>query len=127
MQGGMHRSGVAFGPARFEIALQSLGILFEKCREVGEHIEGIGAEMMLDAFDIVLLGFSIEAEQRKKSGEGLVPFLDLGGNGEAFFGEDEAAVLLVVEVAQFPEFLDHAGDGGLFDLERSEEHTSELQ
>ena len=45
-------------------------------------------------------------------------FLDLRGDGEAFVGEDQTTILLVVEISQFTEFLHHSGDGGLFDLER---------
>lgn len=47
-----------------------------------------------------------------------MPFFDLGSDGKSFFGEDQASVLFVVEIAEFPEFLDHASDRGLLDLQR---------
>jgi len=46
-----------------------------------------------------------------------VAFLDLAGDGETFLGKDQAAIFFVVEVTEFAQFLDHAGDGRLLDLE----------
>jgi len=96
---------------------EHLGVLLEKAGEVGQDFHGGGAQVMLDAFDVAALDFSVEAEEGEETGKGFVAALDLAGDVAALIGEDEAAVFFVFEVAGFAEFLDHAGDGGLADFE----------
>ncbi len=58
-----------------------------------------------------------EAEEFEKFGEGLVAFLDAGGEFFALGGEGEAAVGDVVEVTELGQALDREGDGGGADVE----------
>jgi hypothetical protein len=104
--------------ARALEAAQGLGMFFEKLREIGEHFHRGRAEMMFDAFDVLALRFGVEAEEGEKAGEGDVAILDFARDFPALVGHHETAVFFVLEIASFGEFLDHAGDRGLFDLER---------
>jgi hypothetical protein len=88
------------------------GVALEVGREAGEDIDGLGAEMMFDALDVVALGRLVQSEQGEETGEGLVAFFDAGGDGASLFCQYQDAVFFVVEVAQGAQFLDHAGDGG---------------
>ena len=106
------------GFAGFDELLQGFGVFFKEVCEVGQDINRRRAEVMLDAFDVLLLSLFVETKEREKPGEGLVTFLNASSDGFTFFGEDQTTVLFVIEVAQFPEFLDHAGDGSLFHVER---------
>src|SRR5688572_14781218 len=74
--------------------------------------------MMFDAFDVLLLDLRVEAEQGEKAGQRFVAALNFIGDRAAFVGEDEAAIFDVVDVTEIAEFLDHAGDTGLTDVER---------
>jgi len=99
-------------------AAQGFGMLFEKLREVGKDFDGRGAEMVFDAFDVLVLRFGVETEEREKPGERDVPILDFARDFAAFVGHDEAAIFFVLEVARFGQFLNHARDRSLFDLKR---------
>src|SRR5689334_10086208 len=73
--------------------------------------------MMLNSFDVLPLRFRVEAEQREEARQRRVPVLNFAGDLAAFVGEDEAAILFVLEISALGEFLHHAGHGRLFDLE----------
>lgn len=105
------------GLARFLEGAEGRGAVAEKTSEVGEAGESRGAEMMLDALDVEALHVGGEAEKGKEAFEGGMAGLDAAGDFAAFISEDQTAVFDVVEVAEFPKFLNHAGDGGLLDVE----------
>jgi len=92
-------------------------MLFKKLREVGQHFHGRGTEMVFDAFDVLALGFGIQAKQRKKSRKGGVPVLNSPRDFPALVRQHEAAIFFVFQVASFGQLLNHAGHGGLLDLE----------
>src|SRR5262245_50565878 len=85
---------------------QGVWIFFEKRREIRKHIDGGRAEMMLDPLDIPLLRFRVEPEQRKKTGQRFMSALDASGHRFSLGRQDQSPVLLVIQVAQFAEFLD---------------------
>jgi hypothetical protein len=74
--------------------------------------------VVLDALDVAALRLGIDAEEGEEPGQGLVPLLDHRRHVAAAVGEDETTIFHVVEVAHLVELLDHAGDGGLADVER---------
>lgn len=102
---------------RFLEQFESVRILFEELGQIRQHLDGGGAEMVFDAFDIGFLRFDVQPEQGKKAREGFVPFLNICRNSPPFFGENQAAILLVIQVPEFSQFLDHACDGGLLDAQ----------
>src|SRR5436190_13557563 len=102
--------------AGVEEALQGLWIFFKEGGKVGENLDCGRAEVVLDAFNVVLLGFGVQPEEGKKARQGLVPLSNPAGDLLALWGADEAAIFFVVEVAQFAKLLDHASDGGLLHL-----------
>ena len=104
---------------RLEEALQRLRVLLEKSREVGQRFDRGRAEMMFDAFDVPLLGFRVQSEQRKKTGQGFMALLNAGGYRLAFVRQHQAAVFLAVQVTLFSELLHHAGDRCLLDVQRT--------
>lgn len=55
------RSGLPFAGA--EEFFEGGRVVFEVLGEVSEAIEGFGTEVVLDAFDIGLLGFGVKAEE----------------------------------------------------------------
>src|SRR5262245_57040166 len=70
------RSGSAFGRlARLEEEFQKVRMVFKKLRQVRQHSDRRRAEVMLDAFDVLLLGFWTQPEQRKETGQSFVPLL----------------------------------------------------
>ena len=93
-------------------------IVFEEFGKVGKNLNRFRAQVMFNAFDVLLLGLFIQPEQRKKTREGLVPFLNADGDGAPFFRQDQTAVFFVVEVAELSQLLHHTRDGGLFDIQR---------
>ena len=93
-------------------------MVLKKRGQVSEHPNRGRAEMMLDALDVLSLGFDVETEEGEKTRESAVPILDFARHFPALVGHDEAAVFFVLKIAGFGELLDHAGDGGLFHLER---------
>lgn len=92
-------------------------MVFEELGEVCEALDGVGAEVMFDAFDIGLLSGGVETEQGEETGKGFVALLHAEGNFPAFVGEDQSAILFVVDVAEFAKLLHHAGDGCLLHLQ----------
>ncbi len=73
---------------------------------------------MFDAFDVLLLRCGVDAENRKKTGQRFVPLLNLAGDFQPLWGEGEAAIFFVLQVAEFAQFLHHARDGGLLHFQR---------
>ena len=92
-------------------------MLLEEGGEVRQHLDGVRAQVMFDALDVALLGFGSEVKQRKEPGKSRVTPLDLSCDIATLGGEEEATIFFVLQIAQFAELLDHAGDAGPLDLE----------
>src|SRR5437773_1938187 len=105
-------------PARFKELLEHFRVVFKKTSEVGKNLHRVGAEIMLDAFDVLFLRLRVESEQREKAGERFVAFLDVASNALPLFRQHQTAIFFVIEVTQFAQLLDHAGDRRLLDLQR---------
>src|SRR5437899_3304468 len=105
-------------PVRFQELLERFRIVLKKKREVGEDLDGLCAEMMLDAFDVLFLRLGVESEQREKTGERFVALLNVASHPLSLFRQHQSAILFVVEVTKLAELLHHARDRGLFDLQR---------
>lgn len=90
---------------------------FELEGESLECSDGGGAEVVFHAFDIVVDGFWVEAEELEEIGEQLVAVGNVLGELFTRRGEDEASVFFVAEEAFGIEALDHVGDAGLRDGE----------
>ena len=93
--------------------LQRLGMRLKVGGKVGEGLEGVRAEMMLDALDVARLRLGVQPEQGEKTGEHLVPVANALGHSPAGFGEGQRAVFFVMQEAFIGELLHHAGDTGL--------------
>src|SRR5688572_27836527 len=88
-------------------------MLLEVCRQVLKDLNRGRAQMMYDALDIFLLRLSRKAEQGEEARKRFVAALDFAGDFPALVSQHEAAILFVIEVTEFSELLDHAGDRGL--------------
>ena len=72
-------------PRLFELP-QHVRMPFEEPGQVSEYLDRIGAEVMFDAFDILTLGFRIEAENRKEARQSFVSILNGAGDVPALLG-----------------------------------------
>jgi len=97
---------------------QHCGTFLKKGREVRQHRQGIGAEVMLDAFDVGPLCLGSKTEQGKEPRQRGVAMLNGECHRAPFIGEDETAILFVFDETGTGEFLHHAGHGRLPDFER---------
>src|SRR2546422_5074229 len=105
-------------PARFKELLERFRVVFKKTSEVGKNLRRVGAEMVLDTFDVLFLRLRVESEQREKAGERFVPFLNVASHALSLFGQHQPAIFFVIEVTQFAQLLHHTGDRRLLDLQR---------
>src|SRR6266496_681527 len=104
-------------PARFKELLERFRVVFKKTSEVGKNLDRVGAEMMLDAFDVLFLRLRVESEQREKAGERFVAFLNIASHALPLFRQNQPAIFFVIEITQLAEFLYHTGDRRLLDLQ----------
>src|SRR5262245_51642881 len=104
--------------ARLEELLERFRVVLKKTGEVSQNLHGVGAQMMFDAFDILLLRVWVEPEQREKTGKRFMALLNAACDSLSLFCQDESAIFFVIEITQFAELLHHAGDRCLLDLER---------
>src|SRR5438128_5961456 len=104
--------------ARFKKLLQCFRVVLKKMGEVGKDLDRVRTQMMFDAFDVLLLRPRVEPEEREKTGKGFMAFLDAASHSLSLFRQDQPAIFFVIEVTEFAEFLHHAGDRRLFDMQR---------
>lgn len=95
--------------------LEHRWVLLEEGGEVVEGVEGVGAKVVLNALDVARLGFGVQPEECKKTGEDGVAVTDTLGYGAALVGKGESTIFFVAQVAGVGELLHHAGDAGLTD------------
>ena len=69
------------------------------------------------AFDVLLLCLRAQTKEGKESRERFVPVLNLPGDFSPFLRHHQPAILLVFQIAQLIELLNHAGNGRLLHLE----------
>ena len=93
------------------------GLAFEFGGEGLEGGEGLGADVVLHALDILVDRVLVEVEEAEESGEALVAAGDGTGDALADFGEDDPTVFLVDDHVVGVEPLDHFGHAGLGDAE----------
>ena len=92
--------------------LQLFGVRFPKVDQLGEHLQGLRTQMVLDVFHFLFDRFCPEPKQSQKLGQRLVPRLDPGGHGAAFHREGEPSILFVVQQTPGRQAPHHVGDGG---------------
>src|SRR4030095_8641106 len=97
---------------------EGLRLFLEKRRKIREKGNRGRAQVMLNPFNIPALRARIQAEQREKSRQGLVPALNATGDFAPFRRQHQAAVALVVDVTLLAQSLNHTGDRGLADVQR---------
>ena len=73
--------------------------------------------MVFHSFDVVVNDLLIQAEQRQKIGEELVPSSDVASESFARGSQDQATIFFVLEEAVGIEALDHVSHAGLGNLE----------
>src|SRR5262245_6614608 len=103
---------------RFEELFELFRVVLKKTSEIGKNLNGVGAKMMFDAFDVVFLRLGVQSKKGKKAGERFVAFLDTASHALSLVCEHQPAIFFVIEVTQLAEFLHHAGDRRLFNLQR---------
>src|SRR3954447_18602447 len=81
--------------------------------------------MVLDSLNVPALGFVIDTEQGKETGQRLMACANPPGYIRAALSHYQAAIFLVLQIPGFRELLHHARDRCLLDLERrSDVHHS---
>ena len=82
-----------------------------------DRAQSRGTDVVFHSFDVVVNDLLIQAEQRQKIGEELVPSSDVASESFARGREDQAAIFFVLEEAVGIEALDHVGHAGLGNLQ----------
>ena len=107
------RTFLEFGADAFD----GFGRGFEFFHEGFEDAHGGTGDVMFHAFDVVVNGLVVDAEELQEASQKFVASDDVVGHFFAPFGEGHAAVFLVVDETFGVEPLDHVGDAGLGDGE----------